>query len=198
MYVESNFVLELALQQEQSGAAQLLLERAIRGNIALAMPSIALTEPFSTLVQRGRNLSREINLLSHRAKDLARNVNYQAEVRDLAAVQSHLESVSVREAVRLSETVATLLDIARIIPLDSAVFSAARAIQPEFNLGTADAIVLASVIHDLAQHTGAVPHFFVNRNTRDFNSPRILTTLLRYDCVYFGSFNDANLALSPY
>lgn len=198
VYVESNFVLELALQQEQAEAVRALLDLATRAQITLALPAIALTEPFSTLTQRGRNLNSEISLLRDRARDLARNVSYQEEVRDLTAVQSHLESISVRETVRLSETVATLLDAARVIPLDSTAFAAARELQTEFNLSPVDAIVLTVVLRDLAQNTDTGPHYFVNRNTRDFNAPRILTMLLRHNCVFFGSFVDADLALAAH
>lgn len=69
VYVESNFVLELALQQEQTSAAESILNATARGEFRLALPAIALTEPFSTLEQRSRNLRREIGLLRDRGRD---------------------------------------------------------------------------------------------------------------------------------
>src|SRR5881394_3448686 len=43
-YIESNFVLELALEQEEAPAAQKILELAEKGRIELAFPTFALSE----------------------------------------------------------------------------------------------------------------------------------------------------------
>lgn len=47
MYVESNFVLEIALGQEELTAAERLLVAAEQGAIELALPVFALSEPFA-------------------------------------------------------------------------------------------------------------------------------------------------------
>lgn len=196
VYVESNFVLELALQQEQASAAQSILHDAAHRKFRLALPAIAVTEPFSTLAQRSRNLNREIALLRDRSRDLSRSeINY-AEVHHLAITQAHLEAIAARDTQRLGETVARILDIAHLISLDSATFAQSREMQTLFNLPPTDAIVLASVLADLAQFPISGPHYFVNRNTRDFNVPDILAALHRQNCAFFSSFNDVALALS--
>lgn len=59
VYVESNFLLEIALEQEQAEAALLILELADARLITLSIPSFALSEPFSTLAyRRVRRLER--------------------------------------------------------------------------------------------------------------------------------------------
>ncbi|MFN8661228.1 MAG: hypothetical protein U0075_05015 [Thermomicrobiales bacterium] len=129
VYTESNFVLELALEQEQSSAAESILTAAARGEFRLALPAVALTEPFSTLEQRRRNLNREIALLRDRGRDLSRSASNHAEVHQLAVAQFHLEAISARDIERLGNTVARILDMAHLISLDSGTFAQAREMQ---------------------------------------------------------------------
>ncbi|MFN8678887.1 MAG: hypothetical protein U0Z70_21085 [Thermomicrobiales bacterium] len=198
VYVESNFVLELALQQEQASAAGAILNSAERGEFRLALPAIALTEPFSTLEQRSRNLRKEIAMLRDRGRDLSRSVSNHAEVHHLEGAQLHLEAISTRDIERLGNTVARILDTAHIITLDSAMFVQAREMQTLFSLSPADSIVLASVLTDLTHSPNSGPHYFVNRNTQDFNVPDVLAELARQNCTFFSSFDDAALVLSAH
>lgn len=55
VYVETNFVLEVALGQEQAEAAAEILNRAEGGEIELAIPYLSLVEPFSTVTKRHRD-----------------------------------------------------------------------------------------------------------------------------------------------
>lgn len=52
VYAESNFVLEIALEQEQHGACEDLVRLASDAAIELVLPSFALLEPYHTLVRR--------------------------------------------------------------------------------------------------------------------------------------------------
>lgn len=52
VYVESNFVLELALGQEQAAFADAILNAAEAKKIELAFPSFALSDPFATVMHR--------------------------------------------------------------------------------------------------------------------------------------------------
>ena len=54
VYIESNFVLEIALEQEQSSAASSILSLAEYHQIELAYPSFILSEPFECIVRARR------------------------------------------------------------------------------------------------------------------------------------------------
>lgn len=57
VYVETNFVLEIAREQEQVVSANKILALAEEGKIELAFPAFTLSEPFSTIIrQRTHNL----------------------------------------------------------------------------------------------------------------------------------------------
>ena len=50
VYVESNFVLELALLQEQFASCEKMLGLCRSGDIPLVIPAYSLAEPYETLV----------------------------------------------------------------------------------------------------------------------------------------------------
>ena len=52
VYVESNFVLELALLQEQSASCEEILGLCEAGRVQLVVPAYSLAEPYETLVRR--------------------------------------------------------------------------------------------------------------------------------------------------
>jgi len=59
VYVESNFVLELALRQEQSASCEKLLDLCEGGRVTLVVPAYSLAEPYETLIRR-RSQRRQI------------------------------------------------------------------------------------------------------------------------------------------
>ena len=52
IYIESNFVLELALVQEQEASCENLLQVCEAGRAKLIIPAYSLVEPYETLVRR--------------------------------------------------------------------------------------------------------------------------------------------------
>jgi hypothetical protein len=72
------------------------------------------------------------------------------------------------------------------MPLTADVLADARHTQRTFGLSLPDAIVLASVLGDLA--TFPMPSCFLNRNTKDFDDPAIVSALSACDCKMLGSF----------
>ena len=73
LYVESNFVLELALGQEESEQADRLLVAAEQGTIEIALPAFALSEPFSMITQRARERGRLVQQFKAQVGQLARS-----------------------------------------------------------------------------------------------------------------------------
>jgi predicted nucleic acid-binding protein len=65
VYVETNFVLELALLQEQHGSCGDLLRLCEEGRIQLVIPAYSLAEPYETLTRRHRQRKRLEGVRSH-------------------------------------------------------------------------------------------------------------------------------------
>ena len=54
VYVESNFVLELALLQEEHDSCDAIIMLAETRDIELVVPAFSLAEPYEALVRRSR------------------------------------------------------------------------------------------------------------------------------------------------
>ena len=59
VYVESNFVLELALLQEQSASGEAILRLGEEHRVHLVVPAYALVEPYETLTIAAQAAQRD-------------------------------------------------------------------------------------------------------------------------------------------
>ena len=189
-YVESNFVLEIALGQEQSASAESLLVLAEADTLDLILPSLALAEPFATITQRERGRRRLVNDIATTLRDLQRSVSHQHEALLVANAVAGLANIAGREYTRLHGVVTRLLTTARIIELDSSRFALALGYQPRYELSPQDSIIYASVISDLQAQPPSDLKCFLTRNSRDFDDPDIVAELHGHNCQLLFSFDD--------
>jgi len=77
VYIESNFVLELALVQEDSTSCEAILQLAETGAIMLAVPAFSLGEPYETLVRRHRERRLLAGALAGEMTQLRRSTAYK-------------------------------------------------------------------------------------------------------------------------
>jgi len=192
VYAESNFVLEIALEQEQHRACEELLQLAANKAIELVLPAFALLEPNHTLVTRridGEELYRQLHAQTkqlERTASIAANVSRLREAVDLVVPRAAQDA-----ARRFLEARQMLLDVARMIPLGSSELRNAATLAVEFGLKLPDAVMLASVLADAAMKPS--PSMFLNRNTHDFNDPDVKRRLEQMSCDLVGGF-DGGLA----
>jgi predicted nucleic acid-binding protein len=85
VYAESNFVLEIVLEQEQHQACEELVSLASAGSIELVLPAFALLEPYQTIVRRKDDGKRFRDSLVDHAKQLERTAWIAADVPRLRA-----------------------------------------------------------------------------------------------------------------
>ena len=76
VYVESNFVLELALLQEQHASCEEMVRLGEAGRIQLIIPVYSLAEPYETLTSRHRQRKRMKAELDTELRQLARTTTY--------------------------------------------------------------------------------------------------------------------------
>jgi hypothetical protein len=69
------------------------------------------------------------------------------------------------------------------------MFYRAAGIQTALDMSVQDSIVLASVVHHLAE-TNPAESFFLNRNTKDFDDPNVREMLEEFGCKFFGRFDN--------
>lgn len=191
VYVESNFVLELALGQEELTQAEEILRAAERGDTELALPQFCLSEPFSTLAARGRELRRLSRLLSEQLRQLGRSSPHQPIVATLQATPGALLSFEGSEIDLLGKTVERLLSVGQTIALDSGSFQRAIGYRGTYSLSTQDATIYACIVAHMSGRERSERKCFVSRNFKDFDHPGIRQELSQYGCEYADSFEHA-------
>jgi predicted nucleic acid-binding protein len=189
VYVESNFVLEQALEQEQCESCKELIGIASSGSIRLVVPAFSLAEPHIALMRRGNERSRLSAELQKHLSELGRSKTYREVSGNFSELAALLIASAERERAGLQSATDGMLKAAEIIPLDSDVFHQAGGIQVAFDMSVQDSIVLASIVSHLAA-TKPVESCFLNRNTKDFDDPNVREMLDEFGCKFFGRFDD--------
>jgi predicted nucleic acid-binding protein len=149
VYVETNFILELALQQEDADSAEELLRLSESGEIQLSVPAFSIAEAFASLAQRRAERNRVFDSIDRQARDLDRSRHQQSLVAGLRALATEMVSVSRQERDRLDSIILRLVRTANRIDTDRATYDLARYYVTAQDLSYQDAIVLASVVADL-------------------------------------------------
>jgi predicted nucleic acid-binding protein len=189
IYVETNFVLELALMQEQYKSCGNIISDCQEGKINLVIPAYCLVEPYETLIRRTKTRQKLKEDIKTQLEELARSEPYKEEV---AALKNDLTNLlagsSDEDNERLREVLSRILSLAEVIPLAPNILTSAFEFESSLNLSPQDSIVYASVINHL-NTTEADKNCFLNRNSRDFDMPDIVEALNNYGCKMLFSFN---------
>jgi predicted nucleic acid-binding protein len=149
VYVETNFVLEIALGQEQASDAESILALAESRDVDIAYPAIALTEPFSTVTYRQVERARLGDELARQVSLLRRSIPHSTTVSAIQPVLPLLVAIGRTETDLVTSVTGRLLRVGRSIPLDADCFAESLAYRGTYGLSPQDAIVLSSIILDL-------------------------------------------------
>ncbi|QYF94650.1 hypothetical protein KY495_05490 [Massilia sp. PAMC28688] len=185
VYVESNFVLELALLQDDSEPCERILQLAERGVIKIAIPAFSLGEPYETLVRRHRERRVLALAVAKEMNQLARSTPYR-ERENADALLGVLNESVVQETERLNAVLSRLVDMATILPTDRDVMRNAIKAQNDLDLSPQDAIVYAAVLHNVIIEKEV--KCFLNKNVKDFLIPEIVAGFAARNCKLLGKF----------
>ncbi|WP_437488731.1 hypothetical protein WME75_09335 [Sorangium sp. So ce1014] len=186
VYAESNFVLEIVLEQEQHLACDGLIGLAVDRSIELVLPAYALLEPHETLARRIIEWKRLRSGLDIQHKQLQRSASMSVEASQLGDASYLLIRAEQNAKERFFAVRERLLGVAQILPIDGPALLAAGNLVKGFALNLPDALMLASVLADAEARPA--PSVFLNRNTNDFDDPEIVACLRRLRCDFIGSF----------
>ncbi len=189
IYVETNFLQELAFLQEQSGACEDILKLCESGAAQLVIPAFSLAEPLEKL-HRQKNTRLEIQKsVDTEIKQLSRTVGYESQIQNIKNLDLLFAQSIEEERKRFEKYLNKLVDIAYILPLDAPIFQASEKFERELKLSMQDALVYASVLtHLRADQTST--SCFLNRNSKDFDIPEIRTQLAGLNCTMIPRFDD--------
>lgn len=150
VYVESSFVLQLALQ-EAAEAVQ-LLDIAGRGDVRLAIPWVALFEPFYRLRAREGELKNHTQRAQQLVRELTKTV---APLHGAIARRLHEGTLDIEELIQedrrqLANTLSKLMACVEVLPPSAETLALGYEAERK-GLSSADAIVFVAVLQDAKQ-----------------------------------------------
>lgn len=188
IYVETNFLLELAFLQEQHESCEKIAAFSEAGRAKLILPTFSIAESYETLVRRANKRKLIENDLAAELKQLGRSKPYQGDVDVYLDVAGLLVRSSQDEGDRLTTIIQRILGIADIVPLNADIYTDAIACRATYKLDPQDAIVYSCVLHHLAC-SGNKESCFISRD-RHFADPDIEKCLAGMGCKMLFSFID--------
>jgi predicted nucleic acid-binding protein len=189
VYVESNFVLELAFLQEEHHSCDGLITLAESHQIELVIPAFSIAEPYDVLVRRSRQRTELYRRLVAEMRELSRSRPYAEIVEQSREITSILIKSGEEEKQRLDVALGRILECEQIIPIGAETLKAAIQSQEQLNLSPQDSIVYASVVSHLSSGPTGLK-CFLNKNSKDFVNPDIQEQLARYNCRLITKFAD--------
>lgn len=194
--IETNFILQIVLQQEHSAACEELLGFCSdSGGAQLAIPAFAVAEA-AMVMERRQGL---------RKKFLQDDVRPQVEesgrsklLRRFASVVNDLNEELLRadaeEASRWLDFRTTVLHSAHVISLATTTLDEALAIQVGNEIiKFPDALIFASIkeyLQELRARQVDTPAYFLSTD-REFGTDAVLQQLRKLNCTYITSFENA-------
>jgi predicted nucleic acid-binding protein len=189
VYVESNFILELAFRQEQADSCRSIIALCRSGNAKLVLPAFSIAEPFHTYVARTKDRRRVSEGLDIQFSQLRRSETLAHETELLQRITGLLVRSAEEERLGLDAAIEEVLDVGEVIPLDADVIRQAGDLEQALGLSPQDAIVLASVVGHL-RRSSPERSCFLNRNTKDFDDPDVIARLAQLRCKLLSSFEN--------
>jgi predicted nucleic acid-binding protein len=189
VYVESNFILELALQQEQFESCLKILDFCETGKASLILPAFCIAEPYENLVRRTITRRGIRNSFNKEFDQLKRSKSYKEEIEALRSVTDLFIKIAEDELHRLYVMFDGVLAIATLVPLDRDIVKQASDLKNALKLSPQDSFVYASILHHI-ETAKEEKKCFLNKNVKDFGDPDIIETLTRkYNCRILFDFN---------
>jgi hypothetical protein len=191
VYVETNFVFELAFQQEQLPSCEKILGICQQGGANLFLPAYSLVEPHDKLARQKASRSDLQLKLDQELKQLVRTAQYTSRINNIQDIQRLIIQSNEEEWDRFVECRRRLLEIAHVIPLTKQILEEAADCEKILDLKPPDALIYASVIAHLRDSSPTVA-CFLNRNSKDFDNPDIVENLRQRNCKLIARFDDGH------
>lgn len=191
LYVETNFIIELAFTQEEYDECRSILDLTkAQTDIDLVLPVFCMGEAYEASVRKWRHRRELSNAVSTEVGQLGRSKPYRTRRGEFRKLTGLLVRSIEDQQRGLEATLGEVLETARVLPLERATFERAMEYQKTRSLQPQDSIVYVSVMTDLDEGAG-VPSCFITRNPEDFANPDIEDDdLARHGCKLLTSFRD--------
>ncbi|MBJ7901313.1 MAG: PIN domain-containing protein [Cyanobacteria bacterium RI_101] len=188
IYVETNFVLELTFEQEQCSSCEQILQLCEAGKVKLIVPAYSLAEPHEKLSRQARSRRQLQQSLDAELRQLLRTASYANRIKSIQNIASLMIQSNEEERHRFSQCRDRLLNVGEIVALNADILAEAAFYETAYDLTPQDALVYTSVIAHLRQDLPKQA-CFLNRNSKDFDSPDIIDELRQLSCRMIPRFD---------
>jgi hypothetical protein len=189
VYVETNFLLELAYLQERCGSCEEILRLAKENAIALVLPAFCVAEARSTWRHRVSDRQEFHQAFKVHVRTITRSEPYRALKHQFQEILDALASGGEDVRERLEAAVLIASDAGEVIPMTEPIMRMAYSIELDSFLSPQDALVLSSVQSHAEEHEGL--KCFVTQDVRDFANPIVYRDLAARQCKVLVNFDDA-------
>jgi predicted nucleic acid-binding protein len=190
VYVETNFVLELALLRDEHQTCEVFLDLARQRKIDLVLPSFSIGEAYEAWSRRVKQRKDLWRRLDAELLELSRSKPYRDLPGKFETLTGWLNQSGEEEKLRVESALSDLLSVAEVAPLSLLTVRKAAELQVGLRLSIQDSIIYASILDHLEQETKGA-HCFITKNARDFLIPEIKAGLASRNCRLFARFGDA-------
>jgi len=188
IYVETNFVLELTFEQEQCLSCEQILQLCETGQAKLIIPAYSLAEPHEKLTRQAKSRRELQQLLDTELRQLSRTASYASRIKSIQDIASLMVQSNEEERHRFNKYRERLLKVGEIVALTADILIEAASYEKIYDLTPQDALVYASVLHHLRRYQPQQA-CFLNRNSKDFDSPDIVEELNQFNCRMIPRFD---------
>jgi hypothetical protein len=190
VYVETNFILELALEREQAASCRQLADWTRHRLVDLRIPAYAAAEAQMALRRRRADRSEAIKMLKSHARDLVRMPRTLGAGQMCSDASEALSISNEDEHGRMIEVIRELYDIASFIPLDKSAIQLAEFVQSAGSVsGDGDLLIFGSILRDFTDRREKGASLFVTRD-RGFGA-RASSWLRPWSCDLITSYDAA-------
>jgi predicted nucleic acid-binding protein len=189
VYVETNFLLELAYLQERYGSCEEILRLARDNAITLVLPAFCVAEARSTWRRRVSDRQEFHRAFKVHLRTITRSEPYRALKDEFEEISEALASGGEEVRRGLEAAVSVAADFEEVISMNADILNLAYAIELTYSLSPQDALVLASVQSHADQHAG--PKCFVTQDVGDFSKQVVIRDLTAVGCKVIVNFDDA-------
>ncbi|UYZ64148.1 PIN domain-containing protein [Hymenobacter weizhouensis] len=186
VFVETNFLLELAFQQEQASFCEKILQAAEQHVIRLIAPVYGLSEVFNRLRTAKQGRDELVAAIQEEIKQHQREAGADAD--DMETLGRLLRGVllarTATQTERLFQVVERFTRSATMISITPEIVVAGQRAFVENSLSLHDALVLASVQQQLLNEPEQEECLFVSRDEKAFKATRLVQELRVQRCRY--------------
>jgi hypothetical protein len=203
LFVETNFVLELAFVQEDHTHCRALLDLAKgREDLEMVLPASCIVEAYAKQIARQRERAGLHRALVRELNELSRSKPYARRSREVREITAFIATTGDDERKRLEAVLRDLYAHATVMPLDAATAADAPRLGRTRGLKPQDALVYASLLARLSSEDSSLPaaqlgsggsdepppsHCFITRD-EDFTDEDIRTDLGALGCKILFNF----------